>query len=223
VELGDIGVVIPAYNAEKTISPLVQQIEDFGFKKENIIVIDDGSTDGTAARVQQLGATIVQHDRNRGKGAALKTGFSIARARKLQGVVTLDADGQHRVSEIVHFLEKRADYDMIIGYRRAIGHMPMIRKLTNKTTSLVVSLFSRQYVPDAQCGFRFVNLRIFDTVVLRTDNYETESEMVVKSVRHKFRIGSVPISTVYEDEQSHIRPFIDTVRFMGMAARFFWH
>ena len=223
MELDDIGVVIPAYNVEKTISPLVRQIEDFGFRKENIIVVDDGSTDGTAVRVQQSGATVVRHDTNKGKGAALKTGFSVARARKLSGVVTLDADGQHRVSEIARFLEKKADYDMIIGYRHAVQRMPAIRKLTNKTTSLVVSLLSRQYVPDAQCGFRYIDLKIFNNVVLKTDNYQTESEAVVKSIRYKFRIGSVPISTVYDNEQSHIRPFIDTVRFINMAVRFFWH
>lgn len=223
MELGDVGVVIPAYNVEKTISPLIREIEDFGFKKENIIVVDDGSTDSTVERVQRSGATMVRHDRNKGKGAALKTGFSVARTRNLKGVVTLDADGQHRVTEIADFLEKKADYDMVIGYRHSRKRMPFIRKLTNKTTSLVVSLLSRQYVPDTQCGFRFIDLRIFDKVVLRTDKYQTESEMVVRSIRYKFRIGSVPISTVYEDEESHIRPLIDTVRFIMMAVRFFWH
>jgi len=223
VELGDIGVVIPAFNVEKTISPLVREIEDFGFKKKNIIIIDDGSTDGTAQLVQRSGATVVSHDRNKGKGAALKTGFSVARMRNLKGVVTLDGDGQHRVAEIAHFLEKKANYDMIIGCRHTRERMPFIRKLTNKTTSLVVSLLSRQHVPDTQCGFRFINLRVFDNVVLRTDKYQTESEMVVKSIRYKFRIGSVPVSTVYADERSHIRPLFDTLRFIMMAVRFFWH
>lgn len=223
MELGDIGVVIPAYNVEKTISPLVREIEDFGFKKENIIVVDDGSTDGTAEHAQRSGATVVRHGSNKGKGAALKTGFSVAMTRNLKGVVTLDADGQHQVTEIAHFLEKKADYDMIIGYRYTKERMPFIRKLTNKTTSLVVSLLSRQYVPDTQCGFRFIDLRIFDNIVLSTDKYQTESEMVVKSIRYRFRIGSVPVSTVYADEKSHIRPLIDTVRFIMMAVRFFWH
>ena len=186
--MGDIGVVIPAYNVEKTIGPLVKEIEQFGFKKENIIVVDDGSTDKTAECVQDSGVTVARHDRNQGKGAALKTGFSVARTRKLKGVVTLDADRQHQVTEIANFLEKKSDYDMIIGCRHSTEHMPFIRKLTNKTTSLVVSLLSRQYVPDTQCGFRFVALRIFDNVVLRTDKYQTESEMIVKSIRYKFKM-----------------------------------
>jgi glycosyltransferase involved in cell wall biosynthesis len=223
VELGDIGVVIPAYNVEQRIKPLIQQIEDFGFKKENIIIVDDGSTDGTAEHVERSGVTPVRHAENRGKGAALKTGFSIARSRNLRGVVTLDADGQHLVIEIARFLEKEATYDMIIGYRRTTKRMPVLRKLTNRTTSLIISLLSRQYVPDVQCGFRYINLKVFDCVVLRTDNYQTESEMIVKSIRYKFRIGSVPVSTVYKDEESHIRPFIDTLRFVAMAVRFFWH
>ncbi len=223
MELGDIGVVIPAYNVEKTIGPLVKEIVQFGFKKENIIVVDDGSTDKTAECVQGSGVTIARHNRNKGKGAALKTGFSVARTRRLTGVVTLDADRQHHVPEIASLLKKKSDYDMIIGYRHDIRHMPFIRKLTNKTTSLVVSLFSRQYVPDTQCGFRFVALRIFDNVVLNTNKYQTESEMIVKSIRHKFRIASVPVSTVYADEESHIHPLVDTVRFIMMAVRFFWH
>ena len=129
MELGDIGVVIPAYNVEKTIGPLVMEIEQFGFKKENIIVVDDGSTDKTAACVQDTGIAVVRHDRNRGKGAALKTGFSVARTRKLKGVVTVDADRQHHVGEIANLLEKRSEYDMIIGYRHDTEHMPFIRKL----------------------------------------------------------------------------------------------
>jgi glycosyltransferase involved in cell wall biosynthesis len=223
VELGNIGVVIPAYNVEKTISPLVKEIEQFGFKRENIIVVDDGSTDQTVEQARSAGVMPVRHERNEGKGAALKTGFAVARKRKLKGVVTLDADGQHQVTEIAYFMKKKADYDMIIGSRHNIERMPLMRKLTNKTTSLVVSLFSRQHVPDTQCGFRFVDLGIFDNVVLRTDRYQAESEMIVKSIRYKYRIGSVPISTVYADEKSHIHPLIDTVRFIMMAVRFFWH
>jgi hypothetical protein len=75
---------------------------------------------------------------------------------------------------------------------------------------------------DVQCGFRYLDLKIFDKVDLKTNNYQTESEMVIKAARHNYRVGFVPVTTIYGDEKSYINPLIDTARFVKMAVRFLW-
>jgi glycosyltransferase involved in cell wall biosynthesis len=223
MDVTGIGVVIPAYNAEKTIGSIAKELISFGFDRDNIIVVDDGSKDMTKKITTDMKLSVVHHEKNMGKGMALRSGFGHARSRNLRAAVTLDADGQHRVTELCRFLEHRDDYDLIIGLRRnSIATMPFLRQLTNRTTSLVISLLSNTYIPDTQCGFRYVNLAIFDTIDLKTKNFQTESELVVKAVRHDYKVAFVPITAVYNNEKSYIHPLIDTIRFVIMAVRFLW-
>jgi len=223
VDLEKTGVVIPALNAEKTIGAVLDALLKYGFKKENIIVIDDGSTDQTSAVVAGFGVALLKNEKNLGKGAALKRGFEKARLMRLQGVFTLDADGQHRVEEIRNFLELCNGYDLIIGMRRDVLKMPSLRRLVNRITSLVISVLSQKSIPDVQCGFRYINLRIFERVFLKTNNYQTESEMVFKAIKNDYHIGFIPITTVYNNESSYIHPVIDTIRFIKMAVGLLWH
>jgi glycosyltransferase involved in cell wall biosynthesis len=223
VNLRKIGVVIPAYNAEKTIAGVVKELIKYGFEKDNIIVVNDGSYDCTLDMIRGQGVTLLQHEKNLGKGAALKDGFAAAAVMNLKKVFVIDADAQHRVSDAGEFLKLNGSYDMVIGQRTDIlSSMPLHRQLSNRTVNLVVSLLSGVRTTDVQCGFRFLDLKIFDRMHLRTNNYQTESEMVIRAARSKYRIGFVPISTIYGDEKSHIRGFIDTMRFVNMAVRFLW-
>jgi glycosyltransferase involved in cell wall biosynthesis len=223
MNLKGIGVVIPAYNAGKTISKLIKELLAYGFERENIIVVDDGSRDETKTIVTALGVSVVSYNKNTGKGVALRRGFDFARHENLGAVFTLDADGQHKVSELNGFLKFKDDYDIIVGLRRfKLARMPFLRKMTNRTTSLVVSLISKKYIPDTQCGFRYINLDIFNNVDLKTKNFQTESELIVKTVRNRYKVGFVPITTVYSCEKSHIHPLVDTIRFITMAVRFLW-
>ncbi len=222
VDMRKLGVVIPAFNAEKTIGNLIRELISYGFRKENIIVVNDGSEDNTDKVVAHFGLKVVNHRENKGKGAALKDGFHAARMRNLEEVLTLDADGQHKVSEIRDFLTLKGSYDLIIGVRDNVLRMPWLRRFVNRTTSLVVSLLTKEYVPDVQCGFRYINLDIFNKFELKTNNYQTESEMVVKAIRNGHRIGFVRITTVYNKERSYINPLMDTIRFIKMAIGFLW-
>lgn len=223
VNLNRIAVIIPAFNAEKTISKVIEQLGRYGFMNRNIIVVNDGSQDKTGDIAGAFGVTLVEHKENMGKGAALKSGFTRARKENFLKAFVIDADGQHDVTEVGEFLKIDGKYDMIIGERTDIlRHMPLDRRLTNKAVNLVVSLLSGVRTTDVQCGFRYLDLRILDRVELRTERYQTESEMVVKAARIKYRIGFVPVTTIYGSEQSHIDPLIDTVRFINMAVRFLW-
>lgn len=222
VDVRKLGVVIPAFNAGKTIGDLIRELIIYGFRKDNIIVVDDGSKDNTNEIVTNFGLKVVNHRKNKGKGAALKDGFYTAKTKNLKEVFTLDADGQHKVSEIRRFIGLKGSYDLIIGVRDDLLRMPLLRRLVNRTTSLVVSLITKKYVPDVQCGFRYVNLEMFDIIKLKTNNYETESEMVIKAIRNKYRLGFVQITTVYNKEKSYIDPFVDTIRFIKMALESLW-
>ncbi len=219
----DIGVVIPAYNAEATIKDIIKELAGMGLKKENIIVIDDGSADQTYRIVKGLGVTVIHHPKNLGKGASLKDGFNLARSRALKKVFTLDADAQHQVSEIKNFFSHRSLCNLLIGIRKNnLQAMPWPRRLVNRTVSLVVSLLSDKYIPDAQCGFRLIDLKIFDRIKLKTNRYQTESELLIKACRNKYRIDFIPITTRYNSEKSYIKPLIDTIRFINMAVRSLW-
>ena len=223
MDLTDVGAVIPAYNAESTIVSVIKGLVSNGFQNEHIIVVNDGSSDRTAELSNKQGATVLNHEKNLGKGAALKTGFAYARKSGIRKVFVIDADAQHETSEIDVFLESNGCYDMTIGEREDIyKKMPLDRLLTNRTVNLVVSLLSGVRTTDVQCGFRYIDLKILENIDLRTNRYETESEMVIKAARKKFRIGFVPVSTIYGSEKSHIDPLVDTLRFIGMAVRFLW-
>jgi glycosyltransferase involved in cell wall biosynthesis len=223
MELSKIGVVIPAYNAERTIGQLLMDLIASGFKKDNVIVVDDGSQDRTVEIAERCGVKVLKNRKNTGKGWVLNQGFNEARRKGLQKVVTMDADGQHRVDELNRFLSSNGDSDIIIGSRRNdLARMPLSRKFTNRTTSLVISLLSNCYVPDVQSGYRLIDLKIFDRVRLRTRNFQTESELVCKAGLAGYRIGSIPISAIYGNERSYILPLRDTVRFIRMAVGFLW-
>jgi glycosyltransferase involved in cell wall biosynthesis len=223
VDLRDIGAVIPAFNAEKTISTVINDLVDYGFSRDNIIVVNDGSSDRTEELAKKEGVNLLKHTRNQGKGAALRNGFHLARKKNLRKIFVIDADAQHKVSEINSFMEINGRFDITIGERKNIfKHMPLDRLLTNRTVNLVVSLLSGVRTTDVQCGFRCINLQILDNIELRTNRYEIESELVIKAARKNFRIGFAPVSTIYGNEKSHINPLVDTARFIHMAVRFLW-
>lgn len=213
-----IAIIIPAFNEEETIQALLKQITIC--EKRDIVVIDDGSSDRTGDIVTRFGATLLKHATNKGKGMAHRTAFSYAIQQGYDGVITMDADGQHAPGELESFLKERGRADILIGTRSmSLANMPLLRYLTNKVTSLVVSLIASQRVFDSQSGYRYISTDVLKRVPLRTRRFQTESEILIKAGRMGFRIGAVPISTIYREEKSYINPFIDTGRFIGLAAR----
>ena len=222
MDVNEIGAVVPAYNAGTTIQGVIDALCGVGFSKDHIVVVDDGSRDSTAEVLRSSGVQSVFHTHNRGKGAALKTGFKYMIGLSLQGVITLDADGQHSIQDIPMLLEQRSGYDMVIGTRSDVTGMPLLRMLVNRVTSLVISVLSQARIPDVQCGLRYISMTVLKCIRLDTNRYQTESELVYKALRKNFHIGFVKVATRYNAERSYIHPLIDTVRFIVMAVRFLW-
>ncbi len=209
----DCLVIIPAYNAERDISELIQAIRAFGF---TVLVIDDGSKDATAAKAEKAGATVLISKVNQGKGAALRRGFDWFLKQNYSAAIIMDSDGQHDPKELRLFIDALGQNDgqVFIGNRLDDSkNMPWIRKATNRFMSWIVSSVAKQSIPDSQCGYRAIKREVLEKISLTTCRFEIDSEILFETARAGFKIISVPIRCVYRNEKSHINPFRDTIRF----------
>jgi glycosyltransferase involved in cell wall biosynthesis len=205
-------VVIPCLNEAATIESLVKEIRR---SLPQVIVVDDGSVDGTAAAAGQAGAEVIRHDRNQGKGASLASGLRRASERNLTWALTMDGDGQHSPADIPLFLRAATQHRaaLVVGNRLAEPNgMPRVRLFVNRWMSRQLSRRSGQPLPDSQCGFRLVQLRAWSQLRLETAHFEVESEMLLAFVAAGLPVGFVPIQVIYKSSQSKIHPLIDTWR-----------
>lgn len=213
--------LIPAHNEADRIGAVVTQARPL---VDDVVVIDDGSDDETAAVAEKAGAKLLRHEKNRGKGGAIATALDYFKQSGAAFAVLLDADGQHDPSEITKFLEtaNREQADIVIGTRMGdTGDMPFVRRVTNRFTSWVTSQLAGQRIPDSQCGYRLLRREVLKDLRLSTARFETETEMLVQAARAGHRVVSIPIRTIYESgHTSHIHPFRDTIRFFTFVRRY---
>jgi glycosyltransferase involved in cell wall biosynthesis len=212
-------ILIPGYNESRMIGQVVTNARKI---IDDVVVIDDGSRDNTAQIAQDAGAYVIKHEVNKGKGAALQTGFQYAIDHGYDAVITMDSDGQHDPDDIPGFLDavEKIGSGIIIGTRMGdISTMPLIRRCTNKLTSFSASILARQKIEDSQSGFRLITTDVLKTVRLETAGFETESEILIKASKAGFRITSVPIKTIYGEEKSKIKPMRDTYKFLRLLFR----
>ncbi len=215
----NIAALIPAYREEKHIADVVRRTKEH---LSRVLVVDDGSGDDTGRIAREAGAEVIVNSPNRGKGASLAIGLDRLFADGFDAVLCLDADGQHLPAEIPRFLAAAPGADLVVGNRMAdTRDMPFARLWTNRLTSRILGSLAGVAVPDTQCGFRLVGREAWRAVEVKGGNYDFEGEMIVLMGRKGFRITSVPVSTVYGDEVSDIRPVRDTIRFFRMVWRLY--
>lgn len=218
---GGLAVVIPAYNAAGQVGAVVAGVLR-ALPDAQVLVVDDGSTDDTAAIAQTAGAAVALHEENLGKGRALATGLAAAQALAPSCIVTMDADGQHPpecIKLLVAVLE-RGDADLVIGARaRDPGHMPPHRRLSNWLSSALVSRALGARVPDSQSGFRAMRPAVAAAVRPAGSRYEFETEFLFQAARRGFRLAAVPVPTVYNGSPSYFRHIADTLRLAGVFLR----
>lgn len=215
-----ICVIIPAFREEKRIGDVVRAVRRSGL---DVVVVDDGSQDATAAVATEAGAKVIRHEQNQGKGVALNTGFQYARENGYDAAITMDADGQHSPDEVPKFIEAyvRTGIPVLVGNRMAdVKGMPLVRRLTNQFMSWLLSRAMGQYVPDTQCGFRLYRCDVIPLVTAQAERFAAESEILLHIAARGIAIGAVRITTIYADEKSKIRPGVDTVRFLAMLLRY---
>jgi glycosyltransferase involved in cell wall biosynthesis len=218
-------IVIPAFNEEKNLGKLLERISLI-FPLKNVLVVDDGSSDKTSLIAKNAGSRIFRFEKNQGKGLALRAGFDFAIKNDFEAVLTMDADGQHDPNEIPKFINHLTKFGtgLIIGTRKQnLSEMPYLRFLVNKTTSLVTSLLAGTRIHDSQSGYRLIKKDLIKKVNLKTNRFQTETEIIVKAAWAGFNIREIPIKTIYfEKSKSHINPVIDTVRFIILALKMLW-
>jgi len=213
-----LAVVIPAYQAAATVGAVVARTLAT-VPAAHVIVVDDGSTDGTAAAAQGF---VVGHDQNLGKGAALQDGIREAIAQDAAIVVTLDADGQHPPEEIPRLVAPiiAGRADLVLGARARASAMPLPRRLTNWVSARLATRIGGQGVSDAQTGFRAFTRAVAERVRPTEARYDYETAFLLGALEAGFRVGSVPIPTIYNGARSHFRSWADTWRVARVFARY---
>ena len=212
---GHVVALIPAYQAARHVGAVVTEAK----KHLPVLVVDDGSTDGTGGVAEAQGAMVVRQEPNQGKGAALVTGFRWAIEKGVQAVVMLDADGQHDPAEIPKFIEawQQRGADLIIG-ARDFEHMPFVRRMSNTIGRQAFSWAMGREILDNQSGYRMLSRRLIEAMLESEEKgFEFEMDMIVIAAKRDWLIDWVPIRTIYADEVSHIRPVDHVVNFFRMV------
>ncbi|MBI2630407.1 glycosyltransferase family 2 protein [Candidatus Pacearchaeota archaeon] len=212
-----IGILICAYNEEKHIKSVVNQSLKYC---KDVIVVNDGSRDNTLKEIKKTKAKIINLEKNKGKGAALKAGFSYGFKNKYDYFILLDGDGQHSPSEIPKFVKELSKgYDIVIGSRKKRhSGMPYIRRASNFSSSLLISAKLGKRIKDTQSGYRAINLNLLKGIKLKRKKYDLESEILLKMIRKGAKVKEIRIKTIYGDELSKINPIKDAYRLFRVLA-----
>lgn len=216
-------IVIPVYNHSKTIQ---QVVEKSLLLCPNVLVIDDGSTDAKIAEIlKNVEVKIITHEKNKGKGAALRTA---ARYVKNQGgsyIITLDADGQHDPEDIKNFLPhiSKDCHNIILGTRDFdSGNVPERSKFGRKFSNFWIRLETGCDVRDSQSGFRGYPVNLLTDIKCIAEHYAFETEILVRGVWGGMNVVNVNISVFYPEREkriSHFKPFLDNLRISLLHSR----
>ena len=206
-----ICAVIPSYNNGGTVVDVVRGVLRQGLP---VLVVDDGSTDGTADALKDLPVHVLRHTRNRGKGRALKTGLEEARRQGYRFALTLDADGQHDPGDIPALVAAAGERTLVIGSRNLTAEgMPSGNTFANRFSNFWFTVQTGRKLPDTQTGFRVYPLEDLPSLKLLTARYEAELTLLVFSAWKGLQLVPVPVRVYYpEDRVSHFRPFADFFR-----------
>lgn len=205
--------LIPAFNEAPYIANVVKGAQPH---VEQVVVIDDGSGDGTAQVARAAGATCLRSDTNCGKASALRTGIAFACAQDFTHAITLDGDGQHLPEDIPVMISvaKETGADLVIGARSFDrARMPRARYYSNTIGSRLASALVGCEIRDSQSGFRLFRLDKLRETKLRSRCYELEMEILIKMARSGCTIAHAPVHMVYDDGQarSKMKPVRDTI------------
>lgn len=228
-DLSKIAILIPSYNECRYIEDVIEKCLKYNL---DIVIVNDGSTDNTPEILEKLSLSypgkliIINHNINKGKGEALKTGFDYAVYKSYSGIITIDADGQHDVEEIKNFLEEieKCNPDLIVGSRfDNTKGMPFIRRFVNYLTSWIISSIAGKKIADVQSGYRFLSSKVLRNIKLETKNFDTEPEILLKAGWMNYYIKNIPIKTIYhlDEFKSHVNPVKDTIKFFKLVFKSF--
>lgn len=200
MDLQDTWVLIPAYNEEETIGPVIESLQKV--RLNNIVVVDDGSTDRTAEIARQSGGRVIAHRVNCGKGSALATGFHfLRRSPQITAAITFDGDGQHRSEDALKVVSPILEdqLDVVLGSRLLENsrRMPFSRRAVNQLFNLLIRLLYGVRVTDSQSGLRAFSPQALQLIDIHSTGYEVESDIFSEIGHHNLAYGEVPIKSIY--------------------------
>tara|TARA_Y100000310_G_scaffold109992_1_gene108479 strand:- start:389 stop:1273 length:885 start_codon:yes stop_codon:yes gene_type:complete len=202
-----ITIGIPAYNEEKNIAKIIVHLKKMA---DQIIVCDDGSTDSTSTIAKSLGAIVINHPKNLGYGSAIKSIFLRAREINADMLVTIDADGQHKIEDVQSVIKPIVDghADISIGSRflKEGDGVPNYRKLGIKVITKVTNSSLSDKITDAQSGFRAYNKKVLQSLTPSDSGMGISTEILIKSSNLGLKIAEVPTEIQYEGETSSQNP-----------------
>ena len=197
-----ISVVIPAYNEEKSIANVINDVNKLSIVDE-IIVVDDGSTDATKSKAIESGAKVISHAENCGYGASLKSGIINS---KNEIIALIDADGQHNPEDLARMYEHIADHDMISGMRQKGPHSPLWRQPGKRFISMLANYLAGHKIPDLNCGFRLVKRSlILPYLNVFPNKFSFSTTSTVFFIKDGFRVKFVPIKARMRIGESTLR------------------
>ena len=203
-----ITVGIPAFNEEKNIASIIQKLSQVA---DTVIVCDDGSTDNTAKIAEKMGAIVITHQQNLGYGGAIRSLFLKARELDSDMLVTLDSDGQHRISDVLPVVDPilKNQADLVIGSRFLTENqkdMPKYRKIGIKMITKLANTSLEESVTDSQSGFRAYGKNILSKITPSEKGMGVSNEILMKVSKTGFKIVEVPIVVSYEGDTSTQHP-----------------
>jgi glycosyltransferase involved in cell wall biosynthesis len=201
--------LVPAYRCSGTVGGVIR---DLRAHIGEILVVDDGSRDGTADEARAAGARVLERPENGGKGCALRDGLADLLARAFTHVAFVDADGQHDPDDLPALLSAaRSGADFVVGSRlKDPATMPAKNFWANTIGDKVLSRMTGLPIEDGQSGYRVIATRLLRRLRLRANRYSIENEILIKAAPHVERFATVPVKTIYGPARSHYRPFRDT-------------
>lgn len=206
-------VLVPAYRAAESLRRLIPRLR--AQLDADLLVVDDGSEDGTPEIIAQAGIADIRHSTNLGKGAALRSGFLWAHEHDYEWILTMDADGQHQPEDALALWRQAGTGKVLIGNRmKEANAMPLLRRWTNRLMSAWISRRLRQSIPDSQCGLRLYHRTCLPIQPTVSSRFAAETEHLFQVDQRGFPIVSVPVACRYLSGKSHIRPVRDTVLFL---------
>jgi glycosyltransferase involved in cell wall biosynthesis len=228
-QAGEIAVIIPAYCPGESLLAVVRDLQELGFSF--VVVINDGSGPAYDAVFEAIAGfpnvRVIEHPNNLGKGAALKTGIAsaLADSPNLLGVVTADADGQHRPGDIVNVARvlRASPQSLVLGARSFAQRVPLRSRIGNTVTRYIVRLVVGQNLSDTQTGLRALPAAFARMLLkLPSSGYDFELDMLIAARNSAVRVLEEPIETVYEagNKSSHFNPVLDSMRIYFVLARF---
>lgn len=192
-------IIVPAFNEERSIAAVLNDLKSAGLR--NIVVIDDGSTDKTAALAKKSGVVVLSHIINRGLGAALGTGFAFANQNDFDFAVTFDADGQHQAADVkktLSLLRKRKS-DVVVGSRlqKHSKAIPFDRLILNHLSNVATFCLYGVWATDTLSGLRAFNKKALKSIKIKTQRMEVSNEFFKEIKRNNLRYQEIPIEPIY--------------------------